>query len=127
MPPTAAITGNASFLGSRSSPTVISRLISSPTTRKNSVIRPSLTQCCRSCSIERLPMSMVATVPQSRSYEAANGEFTHTKATNAAARSRMLDASSVLRNSRSREVRVRIISLCADQASRRTSRLRVSA
>jgi len=40
----AATIGMASVFGSRSSPVVTSRLISRPTTRKNSVIRPSLTK-----------------------------------------------------------------------------------
>jgi hypothetical protein len=44
MPPTAARTGSAAARGSRSSPTVSSRLISRPTTKKNNVIKPSFTQ-----------------------------------------------------------------------------------
>ena len=44
MPPAAAATGRAAFLGSESPPTSISRLISRPTVKKNSVIRASFTQ-----------------------------------------------------------------------------------
>ncbi|MNS56513.1 hypothetical protein D3C71_1628910 [compost metagenome] len=44
MPPTAAMIGRASFLGLLSSPLRISYLISSPTTRKKTAIRPSLIQ-----------------------------------------------------------------------------------
>ena len=47
-PPTAAIAGSAAARRSRSSPATSSRLISSPTTRKNTAISPSLTQWCRS-------------------------------------------------------------------------------
>jgi hypothetical protein len=43
-PPIAAIAGSAAALRSRSSPVTSSRLISRPTTKKNSAMRPSLTQ-----------------------------------------------------------------------------------
>ena len=43
-PPRAAIAGSSAALRSRSSPVTSSRLISSPTTKKNSAISPSLTQ-----------------------------------------------------------------------------------
>ena len=41
-PPNAAITGSIAFLGEDSSPWAISRLISSPTVKKNTTIRMSL-------------------------------------------------------------------------------------
>jgi len=44
MPPSAAAAGTAAISQWRSSLSFSWRLISSPTTRKNSVIRPSLTQ-----------------------------------------------------------------------------------
>src|ERR671912_30647 len=44
MPPTAATAGRAALRQVESSPATSSRLISSPTTRKNRVMRPSLTQ-----------------------------------------------------------------------------------
>ena len=46
MPPTAA-TGNAALLNEDSSPTTSSRLISRPTTKKNTAISPSLIQWWR--------------------------------------------------------------------------------
>ena len=47
IPPSAAAIGTIAAHGSRSSPTAISRLISSPTTKKKIVIRPSLTHASR--------------------------------------------------------------------------------
>ena len=43
-PPNAAITGNAACLALDSGPSIASRLISSPTSRKNTAIKPSLIQ-----------------------------------------------------------------------------------
>ncbi len=45
MPPTAATTGTAAFLTVDSCPATSSRLISSPTTKKNTTISRSLIQC----------------------------------------------------------------------------------
>ena len=45
MPPTAATSGRIRSAGRASWPTSISRLISSPTSRKNRLISPSLIQC----------------------------------------------------------------------------------
>ena len=42
MPPSAAAIGNAAWRGEASSPTSASRLISNPTSRKKTVINPSL-------------------------------------------------------------------------------------
>ena len=53
MPPSAAMAGSAARRGSFSSPTETSRLISKPTTKKNNVIRPSLTQWRKSNTSER--------------------------------------------------------------------------
>ena len=47
-PPTAASAGSAAVRASCRRPSTTSRLISSPTTRKNRAISPSLTQWCRS-------------------------------------------------------------------------------
>ena len=55
IPPTAASAGSAAARGRRSSPTVSSRLISIPTTRKNRVISPSFTQNRRSVPIVTSP------------------------------------------------------------------------
>ena len=49
-PPAAAMIGSSATFGSASAPLCISRRISSPTTRKNTVISPSFTQKCRSCA-----------------------------------------------------------------------------
>ena len=46
IPPMAATSGRAARCGSRSSPSTSSRFTSSPTTKKNSAIRPSLIQWC---------------------------------------------------------------------------------
>ena len=48
IPPMAAMTGSAARRGSRSSPSTSSRLISKPTTKKKTVINPSLIQPRRS-------------------------------------------------------------------------------
>ncbi len=45
MPPTAAMTGRMALLKDDSCPSTISRLISNPTTKKNTTIKRSLTQC----------------------------------------------------------------------------------
>ncbi len=56
MPPSAATTGIAMRLRSRSCPRSSSRLASSPTTRKNSVMRPWLTHSRRSIAMPESPM-----------------------------------------------------------------------
>ncbi len=48
-PPSAAITGSSAWRGWASAPECISRRISMPTTRKNTLISASLTQKCRDC------------------------------------------------------------------------------
>jgi hypothetical protein len=50
MPPTAPATGSNACRGCASSPSNNSRLISSPTTKKKTVISPSFTKCARSPS-----------------------------------------------------------------------------
>ena len=55
MPPSAATSGIAMRRRSRSCPMSSSRLASSPTTRKKNVIRPSFTQCRRSCGDAVVP------------------------------------------------------------------------
>ena len=47
MPPIAAITGKVACLTVERCPNTSSRLISRPTTKKKTTIKPSLTQCCR--------------------------------------------------------------------------------
>lgn len=116
MPPMAAMMGRARVFGSRSSPVVTSRLISRPTTRKNRVIRPSLTQCCKSMPMLSPPSWTVAKVLHRCSYEPRSGELGQTSATTVAPRRKTPDASSVRRNSsrrveRSSEERTAIASL----------------
>jgi hypothetical protein len=64
MPPSAASTGRAALRALRSSPTTSSRLISSPTTKKNSAISPSLIQCRRSNASVHRPTSNASSVSQ---------------------------------------------------------------
>jgi hypothetical protein len=56
MPPSAAASGSAALRKVASSPSKISRRISRPTTRKNTVIAPSLIQKCSECSACHGPM-----------------------------------------------------------------------
>ncbi|OPZ59209.1 MAG: hypothetical protein BWY87_01118 [Deltaproteobacteria bacterium ADurb.Bin510] len=55
MPPIAAMIGKAALRTSASSPTSISRLISSPTPKKKKAIKPSLTQCSKDISSRHGP------------------------------------------------------------------------
>ena len=73
MPPSAAIAGRATARRSRSSPTTSSRLISMPTTKKNTAINKSLTTWARSSSNRyepivdadrRRPQRLVAGLPR---------------------------------------------------------------
>ena len=64
MPPAAAIAGRAARRGSRSSPSTSSRLISSPTTKKKSVIKPLLIHSCSVRSSVWLPRLTATCVDQ---------------------------------------------------------------
>ena len=64
MPPSPATTGIAIRVRSRSSPRSSSRLASRPTTRKNSVISPSLTQPRRSVASSCPPRTIASRVSQ---------------------------------------------------------------
>ena len=61
-PPTAAATGSAAPRTEDSSPTSTSRLISRPTTKKNTAISPSLIQWVRSLETESSPTPTVSLV-----------------------------------------------------------------
>ena len=104
IPPSAASTGTRTVRRSRSSPTVTSRVTSRPTTRKNSAISPSSTQCRRSMVSSAEPTRIPASVAHSRSYASAQGEFAHSKASTVAATSSRLEPISVARNSRNASV-----------------------
>src|SRR3954453_12833469 len=101
IPPSAATTGIETRERSRSWPRSSSRLASRPTTRKNSVIRPWLTQSRRSIAIAWSPTRIDSTVRQNDSYESDHGEFAHTSAATVAPSSAAAPAVSVLRKARS--------------------------
>ena len=64
IPPRAATSGSAAARGSRKSPCTISRLISRPTTKKNTAISRSLTQWLRLSVSEKEPTSKPSSVCQ---------------------------------------------------------------
>src|SRR3954469_5551046 len=107
IPPRAATTGIANRERSRSWPRSSSRLASSPTTRKNSVIRPWLIQPRRSSAIAWSPTLTESTVRQNDSYVSHHGEFAHASAATVAPSSAAAPAVSVLRKSRSGAARLR--------------------
>ena len=84
MPPIAAATGSRAAPRSRSSPVTSSRLISSPASRKNAVIKPSFTQKRTSWWMAHRPTARSTGVLQIRSYPRHHGEFAHTTARAAA-------------------------------------------
>ena len=100
MPPIAANTGIASRRRSRSSPRSSWRLASRPTTRKNSVINPSLTHVRRSAAIPVVPMWIESSVVHTDSYVCHHGEFAHSNAAIAAPSITNAPPASVLRKLR---------------------------
>src|SRR6267143_2588515 len=86
-PPTAATMGRVATLGSDKAPSYISRRISSPTTRKNTLMSPSLTQKCRSHAGRNSATPRPSFRCHSASYAAAQGEFAQARAMAAAASS----------------------------------------
>lgn len=75
IPPKAAMTGRAPDRNVARWPTVNSRLISSPTTKKNTVSSPWLTQCNRECVNACAPQSTPIGLSQKAANAAANGEL----------------------------------------------------
>jgi hypothetical protein len=67
MPPIAATVGSAAWPKLDSSPCSNSRLISSPTRKKNTAIRPSLIHSSRGFSSPSAPMRMPTGVSNQRS------------------------------------------------------------
>ena len=63
--------GSVAFRKSFNSPSTISRLISRPTTKKNTVISPSLTQWSNDSSISHAPMPTRRCVCQNAAKDAA--------------------------------------------------------
>ena len=84
IPPMAAMIGNAARRRSWSSPGTSSRLISSPTTKKNSTIAASLIQPCRSSANTWSPIVIAASVVQRSTYESYQRELAQTMAIAAA-------------------------------------------
>src|SRR5947209_20249198 len=84
-----------------------SRLASRPRTKKKKVIRPSFTQCRRSCEIPASPRRIESFVVQTDSYESDQGAFAHKSAATAAHTSTAAPPVSVLRKSRTGAARFR--------------------
>src|SRR4029078_2695374 len=82
-PQRAAMPGNAPPLGSLNSPLANSRLISMPTTKKNTTMKPSLIQCIRSSVIENRPEPTVMSCAQNVAY-AVPARLAHASATTVA-------------------------------------------
>ena len=99
IPPRAAITGSVARRTEASSPTSNSRLISRPTTKKNTTIRPSFTQWDNGFASPNPPMPMTMGVCHSESYSDVHGELAHARAMAVAARSRRPPAASRCVNS----------------------------
>ena len=117
IPPSAAATGIARRWRSRSSPVSSSRLASSPTTRKKSVIKPSFTQCRRSSEMPPLPMVIESFVVQNDSYESDQGELAHRSAATAAASRTIAPPVSALRKSRTGVARFRAHAVLSENLS----------
>src|SRR5512132_1384144 len=98
MPPTAATSGRMAARRSLSSPAISSRLISSPTTRKKKVMRPSRIPPRRSSETLHRLRRNTSSVPQSCSYVSRHGEFAHAIAMATAPTIRIPEAVSASRN-----------------------------
>src|SRR6185437_3863613 len=107
MPAIAANTGMASRRRSRNSTRSSWRLASSPTTRKNRVINPSLTHVRRSAAIPVSPRWIESSVVHTVSYECHPGEFDHSRAAIAAPSITNAPPVSVLRKLRTGAARFR--------------------
>lgn len=113
IPPSAAIAGSATARRSRSSPTTSSRLISIPTTKKNTAINKSLTTWPRSSWNTYDPNSNRTLVAHSDSYPDFHGEFAHTNATTLATPSTIPPAASMWeKRTNGRTARASVRSLC---------------
>src|SRR5438874_9808273 len=95
MPPRAPAIGSATCAGCDSSPSTTSRLISSPTSRKKTAIKPSLIQSSnglpRSMNVQEMP----SLVSSAASIAPANGELASASASRLAAKSGTADAASL--------------------------------
>ena len=98
MPPRAAAIENNVMRGLRSSPSTISRFISSATTKKNSVIAPSLIQRLIERENSTSPKPMVMGVSQNAMYGTDHGELEVASATAAHSSSTTAARASMRRN-----------------------------
>ncbi len=94
MPPSAAPAGSANLRGSASSPTSASRLISKPTTKKKTAIKPSLIQRLIGFDNDAPPIPTVSLVAHAPKYRSAHAELAQTRASAAAASRTMPPAAS---------------------------------
>src|SRR5215470_16216191 len=92
MPPMAAATGRIARRGDDRCPASSSRLISSPTTKKNTTMSASLIQCWSESARTREPIPIEIRACEKWKYAAAHGEFAHTIAAAAHAISTALPA-----------------------------------
>ena len=100
MPPIAPRAGRAILLFSASSPTRSSRFSSRPTRKKNTAIKPSLTQSSSGLAISNGPMRTCTGSSTKYLYSAARGELAAIIASSIAPTSRMPPADSDWMNSR---------------------------
>ena len=106
-PPIAATTGIAKRLRSRNSPRSSSRFASKPTTKKKSVMSPSLTHSRSEADSSPPPKRITNFVVHTDSYECDHGEFAHRSATTAAPSITNAPPVSVVRKSRTGAARFR--------------------
>ena len=110
MPPTAPTTGRAICEGCDSAPSTISRLISSPTSRKKSAISPSLIHSRTDLSRTIGPSEKPKRIRSRLSTASANGELASTRAAMAATSSGIAEAASLSMNSLSRLRSAKLVS-----------------
>src|SRR3954447_14770101 len=98
MPPMAAPTGRMAFFTVESCPTMVSRLISRPTMKKNRAIRPSLIQWPPESANFALFQVKPIFESSSRKYRPDHGELAHVTAAMVQISSRILPVASELKN-----------------------------
>jgi len=101
MPPRAPAAGSASVGRLDSWPSATSRLISRPTSRKNTAIRPSLIQSSSGLASASAPIRTSTGVSHRAPYQARNGELASSIASTPAPTRTIPPAASSARNSRS--------------------------
>src|SRR5471032_2119405 len=106
MPPIAPAIGRATWAGRDSSPSITSRLISKPTSRKNTAISPSLIHSSRGLLRPAVPKAMVRSVSSSRCGADSQGELANRSANRVAASIGSTLPASLFNNVVSRFIRV---------------------